>query len=238
LEIILDSVKLKAPDLCPVLYSMSTAPINLKIQGDVYLWGGKNPYTAADISGMDRLLDTLDTAANAYCVVMVSAVGGAASIYKGADYYAEMFTGITGLQLATMDNAWGKVESLFNGEDGAAGLDGIPAIQLAGDLNIIRTEKSWLFVHGGDGGRGGDGVGGFINTTRGGRGGKGGSALVCDRLFNGLGYGLTLTAGGAGDGGQGGKNIMGEQGSTGRSGGSCEEAVIISHTEIHLYQEQ
>jgi hypothetical protein len=165
---------------------------------------------------------------------MISAIGGAASIYKGAEYYAEMFKGITSLQLITMDNAWGKVENLFNGEDGATGLDGIPAIQIQGDLNIAGNRESFLYICGGQGARGGNGLGGFINTTRGGTGGNGASGLICNRLINGINYNLTIEAGSGGEGGDGGKNIVGEQGSSGNYGRSQENKVIISKTEIAL----
>lgn len=232
LEIIFEDVTLTAPDFCPVLYSVSQAPVNVKVKGKVTLKGGKNPFTAADISGADRLLDTLDTAANAYCVVMISAVGGAASIYKGAEYYSEMFTGISALQLAVMENSWNKVENLFNGSDGATGLDGIPAVQLVGDLSVTGEEGARLYLWGGEGARGGNGLGGFINTTRGGKGGNGASALICDRLFNGLGFNLYTQAGAGGVGGSGGKNIVGEEGPMGNYGGNLEEKVLISQTEI------
>ena len=234
LDLVLDNVSITAPDMSPVLYSLSKAPVNLTVKGSVTLEGGKNPYNASDVSNMDRFLDTLDTSANAYCVVMVSAIGGAASIYKGTEYYATMFKGITGLQLATMENAWNKVEELFNGEDGAAGLDGIAAVQLQGDLNIVSVEGSYLKLLGGQGGRGGDGVDGFINTTRGGRGGNGAPGLICDRLVNGLGSRFFVEAGPGGEGGAGGKNVVGEQGPYGNYGGSLENKVIISKTEINL----
>jgi hypothetical protein len=234
LDLVLDNVSITAPDMSPVLYSLSKAPVNLTVKGSVTLEGGKNPYNASDVSNMDRFLDTLDTSANAYCVVMVSAIGGAASIYKGTEYYATMFKGITGLQLATMENAWNKVEDLFNGEDGAAGLDGIAAVQLQGDLNIVSVEGSYLKLLGGQGGRGGDGVDGFINTTRGGRGGNGAPGLICDRLVNGLGSRFLVEAGPGGEGGAGGKNVVGEQGPYGNYGDSLENKVIISKTEINL----
>ena len=234
LEIIFDNVSLEAPDMSPVLYSVSNAPINMTVRGSVTLIGGKNPYHANDISDMDRLLDTLDTAANAYCVVMTSAVAGAASIYKGAEYYANMFEGISGLQLATMENAWNKVETLFNGENGATGLNGIPAVQLVGDLNIVGEDSPSLMIRGGQGGKGGRGVDGFINTTSGGRGGNGGAGLICNRLVNGIGYSMTVESGAGGEGGEGGKNVIGEQGGHGGYGDVTDSKVIISKTEITL----
>ena len=234
LDIIFDNVSLTAPDMSPAFYSVSDAPINMTVRGNVALIGGKNPYNANDISNADRFFDTLDTAGNAYCVVMATAIAGAASIYKGTEYYADMFKGISGLQLLTMENAWGKVEGLINGENGATGLDGIPAVQIMGDLNIIGENVPYLVLRGGQGGKGGPGSDGLINTTTGGRGGNGGAGLICNRLVNGIGDAVFVESGAGGEGGEGGKNIVGEQGGYGRYGESSDSKVIISKTEITL----
>ncbi len=233
LDIIFDNVKIDAPDLAPVLYSVSDAPINITVKGNVTLEGGDNPYTVEHLSGGERFINTLDTAANAYCVCMISAIGGAASIVKGVEYYTEMFMGITSLQLNVLENAWDQVENLFFGEEGVPGLNGVPAIQVSGELNIVGDESAFLTVYGGNGSSGGDATGSFLSSPpKGGDGGKGASAIICDKLANGLSDRFKFDSGFGGLGGYGGRNVKGEEGSRGKNGDTLPIKVIFSEIDV------
>lgn len=225
-EVEFDKVSIQAPDVAPVLYSLSAAHVNVRVVGNVSLKGGTNPYTMEHAATMDKFIDTVETAASAYCVCMVSAVGTAASIVYGVDYYMDMFAGVTSLQLNVMENAWGKVEELFNGRDGYPGLDGVPALQVAGKLNVVGDSNASLKLEGGNGGTGGDGSGSFMTTTKGGRGGNGASAIVCGTLATNLGDRISYLSGEGGFGGEGGTSVTGT-GSRGNRGGQHEPKVII-----------
>ena len=231
IEVTFNNVSIKAPPLSPVIYSVSDADIEIEIIGNVTLVGGDNPFTHADVSSKDRFLSMVDTAANAYCVCMISAIGTAASIVHGVDYYMDMFAGVSSLQLAVMENAWNKVEDFFNGTDGAPGLDGVSAVQIAGRLNIVGSSDASLKLVGGNGSRGGNGSSSFMTTTKGGKGGNGGSAIVCGTLATNLGTKISYTSGNGGEGGDGGTSVTGT-GSRGNRGGQNEAKVIINQEII------
>ena len=227
IDVIIDNVRLQAPDLSPALYCMYDADVNLEIRGNVWLEGGDNPFTTEHISGMENIAATVNVAANAYYVCMFSAIGTAASIVYGVDYYVDMFRGVTSLQLSVLDNAWGKVEDLFNGKDGADGLDGVPAVQIAAGLNIAGDSGASLVLIGGGGSDGGSGVGGLTTKTRGGDGGNGGSALVCGSLATPIQGQLTLYAGEGGQGGEPGYTPLGDHGREGYVGGQLDPKVVL-----------
>ena len=220
-------VTIRAPLVSPVLYSVSNTPVNVKIIGNVTLIGGSNPFTAEHVSSKDNFLSTLDVAANAYCVCMLSAIGTAASIVNGFDYYAKMFEGVTALQLNALGNAWGRVEELVNGKNGYPGLDGVPAVLIAGALNLVgNPNNATLSLTGGRGCNGGKGTAALTNKPDGGDGGNGGSALVCTTFATNLGDKVSFTSGEGGDGGEGGNSIMG-RGKNGKKGGQNEAKIVL-----------
>lgn len=227
IEVEFRDVTVRAPMMSPVLYSVSDAPVNVRIVGDVTLQGGENTLTTENYSTKDQLLSTLDTAANAYCVCMISAIGTAASIVKGLDYYRDMFRGVTSLQLQTMGNAWGKVDELVNGRDGYQGLDGVSAILTMSELCLVGDANAKLTLIGGNGSDGGDGTVGLMTKNDGGDGGNGGAALICDTLVCNLGSRISFSSGEGGKGGNGGRSATG-YGKSGENGGKNEPKAVLS----------
>lgn len=227
IDVIFEDVRICAPDLAPVLYCVHDVDVNLEAKGTVWLEAGANPYTKQHVSEIENLFSTVNVAANAYYVCMLSAVGTAVSIMYGVDYYADMFMGVTALQLNVMENAWGKVENLFNGQDGADGLDGVPALQIAGGLNLVIAENASVTVIGGSGSDGGDGTNALTMKNNGGDGGDGASAIVCGSLATHPYGTLTLYAGAGGQGGEPGYTPLGDHGSQGNRGGQHETKVVL-----------
>lgn len=233
LEVVFDNVSITAPDLSPVIYSVCDADVNIIVNGTVKLKGGQNPYTYNDVSDFERFFKTVGVSANAYYVCMISAVGGAASIIYGVDYYMDMFKGITSLQLNALSNVWGQIDNLVYGEDGSPGLDGVCAVQIAGDLNIVGNESARLTLIGGDAGHGDDATNSYMTSPpKGGDGGNGGSAMVCNRFANNLSDRLVLKSGNVGLGGFGGQNIKGEKGKMGKVGDQLAPKVVLSDYDI------
>ncbi|MBE6693893.1 MAG: hypothetical protein E7589_03930 [Ruminococcaceae bacterium] len=226
LDIVLDNVQIKAPDLSPALYSFSSSDINLSVQGNVSVKGGDNPYTAESISVIDNFVDTVGTAAYAYYYCISSAKSTAMSIIHGIDYYAQMFEGVMYSQLETVENAWDKVEDLVNGRDGAPGLDGVAGIIITGDLNLITHRAAVFTVEGGSGSNGGNAQSGLISGNNGGDGGKGGSAIVCENLATYNDGELNFYAGMGGLGGRAGTTALGDSGRDGTNGGAYENRVV------------
>ncbi len=226
LDISIDNVKIQAPDFSPAIYSVTDADVNLKINGEVWLVGGHNPLLTSQMSDAERVLSTMNTAANAYYVCMLSAIGTTGSLLYGVDYYADMFEGVTSLQLNVMENTWGQIEGLFLGQNGASGLDGLPAIQLAGNLNIIGDSLDSLFVKGGNGGNGQDGTNGFMSESDGGDAGDGGDGVICNHMVMSQFF-INFSGGESGFAGAGGSSIMGEQGNWGESGSQGSEKVLF-----------
>lgn len=233
IEVIFEDVRIHAPELSPVLYCVHDVDVNVEAKGTVWLEAGSNSYTTQHVSEIENLFSTINVAANAYYVCMISAIGTAASIMYGVDYYADMFMGVTALQLNVMENAWGKVENLFNGQDGADGLDGVPAIQIAGGLNLVVAENASIAIVGGSGADGGNGTNALTMKNNGGDGGDGASAIVCGILATHSQGTLTLYSGAGGQGGEPGYTPLGDHGSRGNRGSQNETKVVL---EIEITQ--
>ena len=227
IDVIFEDVRICAPDLSPVLYCVHDVDVNVEARGTVWLEAGSNPFTMEHVSQVENLFSTINVAANAYYVCMLSAIGTAASIMYGVDYYADMFMGVTALQLNVMENAWGKVENFFNGQDGADGLDGVPAIQIAAGLNLVVAENASVAILGGSGADGGNGTNALVMKNSGGDGGDGASAIVCGSLATHSKGSLTLYSGAGGQGGDPGYTPLGDHGSEGNRGSQQETKVVI-----------
>jgi hypothetical protein len=225
LDLILDNVQIKAPDLSPALYSFSQSDINLTVLGNVTVKGGDNPFTVESISTIENLKETVGAAAHAYHYCLSSAKKTAMSIVLGIDYYAQMFAGVMAQQLETVKEAWDKVETFIGGKDGATGLDGVAGIIITGDFNLVTNESTVFNVYGGNGGKGGDGTWALVELKNGGDGGNGGSAMVCENLATYNAGQINLFSGEGGEGGKAGYTAL-ESGNDGRKGGSYEARVV------------
>lgn len=233
LDLIFNNVKICATSGTPVVFSSALTDINVILIGENELSVGRQRFTLEQLvqhlqkeavsSQLKLYYDTMEELSFAE-----DAFYGKVDSQVVADHYRNTVTNL----LIGVGESWvGILEgvgTVFNGKEGVAGLDGVPAIVHPCGISI--SGEGSITITGGGGRDGSDAGASLFGTADGGDGGNGGSGICCGSYLDVNGK-VTLQGGGLGQGGEPSQGLFGSNGSRGNNGVEGAPAEIANPRE-------